>query len=207
MCYCRPDIRTPFCQNCYGVMYKDIQALKAENDELQEAVMERPIITKQQLDTIKNFLWDVAHGNAGNLSDEADAILADVDPVYCHTCTSCGVEECCPPDNCKFVQNLMCLEGVEKSIDKTCSKWASFNSTPNGFFVAGIKEDLRKLFSADGLYCETNWANYKHMEKQLNDFYTALETIALKTQGTFPTFTIRIASEVLTKYYGEAWKK
>ena len=30
MCYCRPEIRTPFCGNCTGKMFTDIQNLKAE---------------------------------------------------------------------------------------------------------------------------------------------------------------------------------
>jgi hypothetical protein len=100
----------------------------------------------------------------------------------------------------------MCLEGVEKSLDESCDKWARLSERPNGFFVAGIKEDLRKLFSADGLYCESNWKNYKNMEQQVNDFYVTLDQIAKCTLG-YDVDPKMLASEVLTKYYGEVWKK
>jgi len=33
MCYCRPEIRTPFCNLCPPKMFKDIEALRRERDE------------------------------------------------------------------------------------------------------------------------------------------------------------------------------
>ncbi len=36
MCYCEPDVRTPWCPKCPSVMYADTQKLKAQNTQLRE---------------------------------------------------------------------------------------------------------------------------------------------------------------------------
>jgi hypothetical protein len=44
------------------------------------------------------------------------------------------------------------------------------------------------------------------MEQQVNDFYVTLDQIAKCTLG-YDVDPKMLASEVLTKYYGEVWKK
>lgn len=40
MCYCQPNVRTPFCNNCATKMFQDIQKLKEQRDELLDALKE-----------------------------------------------------------------------------------------------------------------------------------------------------------------------